>query len=96
MPASGHAPHGAATKYLPLVEYLSAQRGADICCTFASIETIVGFPLPRTARTVAGFWTDRLRPHVRAWQQAGWRAHMDFPNRRVTFHRDIPASRADT
>ncbi|MCA1725165.1 MAG: hypothetical protein LC748_13125 [Thermomicrobia bacterium] len=95
MVTSNHEPRGTATKYLPLIEYLSAQQGSDIRCTFAQIEAIIGFPLPRTARTVTGFWTDRLRPHVRAWQQTGWQAHMDFPNRCVTFHRDSAASQAD-
>jgi len=77
-----------ATKYRPIIAYLAAQRGSEVTCTFAQIEGIVGFPLPRTARTVTGFWTDRLRPHVRAWKQAGWQAHLDFPNRRVIFRRD--------
>jgi hypothetical protein len=78
----------ATTKYEPLVAHLAIQRDSVVDCTFATIEAIVRFPLPRTARTVAGFWTDRLRPHVRAWEEAGWRARLDFPNRRVIFSHD--------
>lgn len=76
---------GGGTKYAPLVAHLAAQRASSVACTFAMIEGIVGFPLPRTARTVAGFWTDRPRAHVRAWEAAGWRARLDFPGRRVVF-----------
>ncbi len=73
------------TKYGPLVAYLATQRESPVECTFAEIEGIIGFPLPRTARTVAGFWTDQRRMHVRAWEEAGWRARLDFPNRQVIF-----------
>ncbi len=81
------------TKYRPLVAYLAAQRAPEVVCTFAHIEGIVGFPLPRTARTVTGFWTDRLRSHVRAWEAISWYAHLDFPNRRVIFRRDAGGER---
>lgn len=76
------------TKYRPLVAYLETQDGCVVDCSFAKIEEIIGFLLPRTAHTVAGFWTDRQRPHVRAWTEMGWRAHLDFPNRRVIFYRN--------
>lgn len=75
------------TKYGPLVAYRAMQRESLIECTFAEIEAIIGFPLPRTARTVAGFWTDHRRMHVRAWEEAGWRARLDFSNRQVVFRR---------
>ncbi len=52
--AMGSTARGA-TKYRPLVAYLAAQRAPAVACTFAHIEGIVGFPLPRTARTMTGF-----------------------------------------
>ena len=83
--------------YGALAAYLAAQRGLGLAqCTlsFGALETVVGRPLPRTARRPRGYrqWWHGYGagcPHAwYGWQRAGWTvAAVDLAAETVTFAR---------
>jgi hypothetical protein len=77
------------SKYKPLSDRLKRQEGQEWRPTFAEIEEVLGFPLPKAAQQ-AGWWAGPGdRPHHRAWLDEGWRASViDKAAGRVTFRRD--------
>ena len=62
------------SKYAPLTAYLAALPADEVRLALAEIETIIGAPLPVSARGSA-FWTNRPTRLFMAqpWVQAGWR-----------------------
>ena len=59
--------------YEPLRAYLDAQTGDTVMLTLPAFETILGTPLPVSART-PGWWANRWQEgHARAWLDAGRR-----------------------
>ena len=79
-------------KYKPLYEYLLKKRQEG--CTywsasFPEIESIIGAPLPPSARTWPMFWSN-LRQEGRAseaWFLAGWKtANLNMESQTVEFH----------
>jgi hypothetical protein len=73
------------SKYKPLSDRLSAHGAPEWRASFAEIEEVLGFPLPRTARSGQSWWGDEKR----AWRDHGWRADdIDHEGGYVTFKRD--------
>lgn len=80
------------SKYDPLIRHLAAQTTSAIELTFAAIETLLGDPLPPTARIYPAWWAnsaiDKTHSWARRWTAAGWRARVDLTNEKVTFERE--------
>ena len=76
------------SKYDPLCVRLVAQDGSAWRASFGELEAVLGFSLPKAART-AGWWkTDAATPQARAWTQAGWEiGQADPAGGLVTFRR---------
>ena len=76
-------------KYEPLLRFLQARLDAEsIRLSFAEIDEILGFPLPKSARDHQAWWSNtRLgHSHAAAWLDAGWKtAMLDLASQRVTF-----------
>ncbi|MBU4436244.1 MAG: hypothetical protein KKC14_17730 [Alphaproteobacteria bacterium] len=76
-------------KYEPLLRFLQARSdSSSIRLTFAEINEILGFQLPRSARDHQAWWSNtRLgHSHAAAWLDAGWKTEMlDLDGERVTF-----------
>lgn len=78
-------------KYEPLAAHLSEEPGEVWVATFDEIETVLGFPLPPSARKHREWWgNQRSGGHSQAkgWQDAGWQVwKVDLLARRVEFRR---------
>lgn len=73
------------SKYKPLSDRLSSHGAHEWRASFAEIEEVLGFPLPKTARSGQSWWGDDKR----AWREHGWRAdEIDHDGGYVTFKRD--------
>jgi hypothetical protein len=77
------------SKYNPLSARLSGHAGPEWRASFAEIEEVLGFPLPKGARSGAVWWRNTgAQPHQRAWTGAGWEAaHVDHAQGLVTFRK---------
>jgi hypothetical protein len=86
------------SKYDPLRHHLVAARSGELPMSFADIEALLGFSLPRSARAYAPWWANETRGgHVQAgaWLRAGWRTtRVDVAGERVVFVR-APAGMAE-
>jgi hypothetical protein len=77
------------SKYQPLAKRLAGHRGDEWRASFAEIEEVLGFPLPKAARNRAWWANTGDKPHSRAWMAGGWRADMDQAAGAVTFRRPV-------
>ena len=77
------------SKYDPLTARLSGHAGPEWRASFAEIEEVLGFPLPKGARAGAVWWRNTgAQPHQRAWTGADWEtADVDHVQGQVTFRR---------
>jgi hypothetical protein len=77
------------SKYNPLTERLAGHAEAEWRASFAEVEEVLGFPLPKGARTGAVWWRNTgAQPHQRAWTGAGWEtADVDHAQGQVTFRK---------
>ena len=76
------------SKYDPLSARLGGQAGPEWRASFAEIEAVLGFPLPKAARAGRAWWKADAGAHARAWSDAGWDADaVDTAAGRVTFKR---------
>lgn len=82
------------SKYKPLTERLSGHAEDEWRTTFADLETVLGFALPKGARGGPAWWTnDGDKPHSRAWTSAGWQVfEVDRANETVTFRRNMASA----
>jgi hypothetical protein len=58
--------------------------------SFAEIERVLGFKLPKSAYEYEAWWSNNPtgHSHSRAWIEAGWRTEaVDLSGRKVTFQR---------
>src|SRR4051794_9967432 len=62
------------SKYNPLSARLAGHAGPEWRANFAEIEEVLGFPLPKAARTGRGWWKADAGAHARAWSEGGWSA----------------------
>jgi hypothetical protein len=77
------------SKYHSLSDRLRRQPGDEYGASFAELEAVLGFPLPKGARSGRNWWTNDLRkPHSRAWAAHGWKVgDIDHAAERVVFRR---------
>jgi hypothetical protein len=77
------------SKYQPLSDHLAASPGDEWLTSFAELETVLGFPLPKAARSSRTWWAnDPEKSHSRAWAVHGWEVgDVDHAAERVVFRR---------
>ena len=71
-------------KYAPLYHHLCERDGQEWRASFAEIESVLGFPLPKSARDYGAWWHNEeegTHSHARAWMAAGWRTQEVNPAR---------------
>ena len=62
------------SKYQPLADHLAAMSADEWRASFAEVESVLGFSLPKTASTHGTWWSnDDDKPHKAGWLSAGWR-----------------------
>ncbi|WP_442976501.1 DUF7662 domain-containing protein [Rubrimonas sp.] len=64
------------SKYARLGERLREHPAPEVAMSFDEIESVLGFPLPPSARRHRAFWSNNPENNVmtRAWRDAGFRA----------------------
>ena len=78
------------TQYAPLTHHLKASTESRVAMGFAEIERLLGFPLPRSARSHRPWWANSDHGHVqsRAWLDAGFASReVDLAAERLEFVR---------
>lgn len=75
------------SKYNPLSDRLAGHPANEWQASFAEIEEVLGFPLPKTARSGKSWWSGADKPHARAWTAHGFEADVDHARSLVTFRR---------
>jgi hypothetical protein len=77
------------SKYQPLADHLSGLSADEWRASFAEVEAVLGFPLPKTATTHGTWWSNEDdKPHKRGWLDAAWRvADVDRREGKVVFER---------
>jgi hypothetical protein len=76
------------SKYDLLSARLSGHAAPEWRANFAELEEVLGFPLPKAARTGRTWWKPEAGAHARAWTDAGWAAHeVDTAAGHVIFRR---------
>lgn len=77
------------SKYDALTQRLAEHDGPEWRASFAEIEKLLGFPLPKAALGRGGWWDNAgQRAPARAWLDQGWSARPDAAARAVTFSRN--------
>jgi hypothetical protein len=78
-------------KYDRLASYLAKLACDEWCAEFREVERVLGFRLPRSARTYQAWWSNQHSSgHAQstAWQSQGWRtANLDLTTQTVSFVR---------
>jgi hypothetical protein len=77
-------------KYESLPQFLASERTSFVRLSFAEIERVLGFKLPKSAYKHEAWWSNNAtgHSHSRAWLEAGWRTeNVDLAGRKVTFQR---------
>lgn len=77
------------TKYKPLSDRLTGHSGDEWRASFSDLETVLGFPLPKGARSGRAWWAnDGDKGHHKAWGGVGWNvSDVDPAGGYVTFRR---------
>lgn len=76
------------SKYDPLRKHLTGGTLTRWRATFAEVEAVLGFSLPRSAYAYPAWWSNDAtgHSHSRAWLEAGWKTQgVDLQNQQVTF-----------
>ena len=84
-------------KYAPLYRHLMSLKVNEWHPSFAEVEAVLGFPLPRSARIHQPWWSNQTTPgshsHAQAWQRAGWKArNVNLVAETLLFQRNAPAA----
>jgi DNA-binding transcriptional regulator YiaG len=77
-------------KYYPLYKHLTESGLDQLALSFADIESLLGQPLPPTARNSRAWWSNRKDGTVQAasWMEAGYLVDdIDLENGRITFRK---------
>ena len=82
-------------KYRRLYQHLRALEAQEWRATFGDIETVIGFPLPPSARLHRPWWGNQRggngHSHALAWSVAGWEtAEVDMDSETLLFRRTYP------
>jgi transcriptional regulator with XRE-family HTH domain len=78
------------SKYYPLHTYLRQQSLDQLTLTLAEIESLLGVPLPASARSRRAWWSNRSRGAVQAnaWMEAGYHVEtIDLGREQITFRK---------
>jgi hypothetical protein len=79
------------SKYEPLANFLSKLTKEKWTASFAEIEKILGFPLPKSAYQYPAWWANQSgdgHSQKVGWYDAGWKTiAVDLETRRITFER---------
>ncbi|MCZ7673347.1 MAG: helix-turn-helix domain-containing protein [Chloroflexi bacterium] len=78
------------SKYYPLYTALHEQSLDELTLTLSEIESLLGLPLPASARTRRAWWSNRSRGalQAQAWMAAGYHVEtIDLENERITFRK---------
>ena len=80
-------------KYLPLYEHLASLEGREWQASFADIERILGFSMPKSAYSYPAWWSNGSgMPQSLMWLDAGWRtADLNLTGKTIHFLRDTEA-----
>ena len=93
VPAAEPRPTGVPAEYLSLHSYLDHRYATTVVLTFEQMEALLGFTLPRSARTEPEWWTTTSAvgacSHAAAWAGAGRTAVPNLLARIVTFERSL-------
>ena len=74
------------SKYRNLTLHLAGRDDEAWEATFEEVESVLGIPLPDSARQHRPWWANQGRAHSSAWQSAGWKtSNVDLDNEKVTF-----------
>ncbi len=76
------------SKYDPLRKHLTDGKLTRWRATFAEVEAVLGFSLPRSAYAYPAWWSNDATGHSHslAWLDAGWKTQdVDLQNQQVTF-----------
>jgi len=87
------------SKYEPLPQFLATVGGKAHRMSFAEIERILGFTLPKSAYKHEAWWSNNEtgHSHARAWLKLGWRTEeVDLKGRKVTFQRSSSSPEPET
>jgi hypothetical protein len=77
-------------KYDSLHRYLRGQMGSRVPMTFQQVESVIGRPLPPSARRHRPWWANDAtgHAHAKAWLGAGYRTEqVDMEGERLVFVR---------
>lgn len=78
-------------KYKALYEHLLSLNVSEWRASFRDIEHILGFSLPKSARTYPAWWANEeniRHSQCRSWREAGWKTQdLDLGSERVAFYR---------
>jgi len=82
------------SKYQPLHDRLSGHPEDEWRTSFSELEGVLGFALPKSARTGAAWWAnDSDKSHARAWTGPGWMvSEVDRTLGSVVFRRNLAAA----
>jgi hypothetical protein len=85
-------------KYDPLQRYLRAQKGSRVPMTFRQVESVIGGPLPASARRHRPWWANDAtgHAHANAWLGAGYRTEqVDMEGETLVFARTADVMEGD-
>lgn len=83
------------SKYEALPQFLARHDHEAHRMSFAEIERVLGFKLPKSAYEHEAWWSNNStgHSHARAWLEFGWRTEaVDLAKRKVTFRRSTQSS----
>lgn len=79
------------SKYDPLMQALERSKANTVPYTFTEIEAVLGFELPKSARSFRPWWSNDSKSHTqaRAWLSAGYKAtEVNLEGEQVVFRRN--------
>jgi hypothetical protein len=85
-------------KYAPLERYLRAQTGRRVPMTFQQVESVIGGPLPASARRHRPWWANDAtgHAHANAWLGARYRTEqVDMQGEKLVFVRAADVREGD-
>lgn len=86
------------SKYEPLRHFLKARKAKTVPMTFAEIEQVLGFKLPKS-KMYPAWWSNNATNNVMTneWLAAGFKTEkVDIAGKTLVFRRTEPAPGADT
>ena len=79
------------SKYQPLQDHLNSLKYSRWDASFAELEQLLGFKLPKSAYCYSAWWGNHVQNsrHTKSWIEAGWKTENVNPTgQKVTFVRE--------